>query len=64
MNNKSSPLARSPCISICLLDDNDICSGCFRSVKEITYWGTFDEAAKIAVNQQALERSKLASNKL
>ena len=65
MNNKlskPSSLARSPCI--CLLDDNDICSGCFRSAKEITYWGTYDEATKTAVNQQALERSKLVRNKL
>ena len=28
----------SPCISVCLLDENDICTGCFRSADEITDW--------------------------
>ncbi|WOJ93705.1 DUF1289 domain-containing protein [Congregibacter variabilis] len=28
----------SPCISICALDENDICMGCYRSAQEITDW--------------------------
>lgn len=28
----------SPCISVCLLDENDICLGCYRSADEITDW--------------------------
>ena len=28
----------SPCISICVLDELDICQGCFRSAGEITDW--------------------------
>ena len=28
----------SPCISVCLLDENDICVGCYRSATEITDW--------------------------
>lgn len=28
----------SPCVSICALDDNDICMGCYRSAQEITDW--------------------------
>ncbi len=29
---------QSPCISVCVLDDKDICQGCFRSADEITDW--------------------------
>jgi predicted Fe-S protein YdhL (DUF1289 family) len=28
----------SPCVSICILDENDICTGCYRSAGEITDW--------------------------
>ncbi|MEX1032521.1 MAG: DUF1289 domain-containing protein, partial [Cellvibrionaceae bacterium] len=30
---------KSPCISICLLDEEDICVGCYRSGSEISRWG-------------------------
>ncbi|NVL30544.1 DUF1289 domain-containing protein, partial [Pseudomonas syringae pv. actinidiae] len=29
---------RSPCVSICALDEQDICTGCQRTVSEITQW--------------------------
>ena len=29
----------SPCVSICALDGDDICIGCFRTGGEISYWG-------------------------
>ncbi len=66
LNNAAqhSNLAQSPCVSICLLDDNDICKGCFRSAKEITYWGTYDEPTKIAVNRLARQRASQSSYKL
>jgi uncharacterized protein len=28
----------SPCVSVCLLDEMNICVGCFRSADEITDW--------------------------
>lgn len=33
----------SPCIRQCCLDDDDICLGCYRSIKEITGWNEADE---------------------
>ena len=30
---------KSPCVRNCCLDQNDVCLGCFRTVKEITSWG-------------------------
>ncbi len=29
----------SPCVSICALDGDDVCIGCFRTGGEISYWG-------------------------
>lgn len=31
-------LVASPCVNICALDEADICTGCQRSVAEITRW--------------------------
>ena len=29
---------KSPCISVCVLDENDVCQGCYRTADEITDW--------------------------
>ena len=31
----------SPCVSICMLDDENVCVGCHRTLDEITYWSTY-----------------------
>ena len=36
MSDTESP--RSPCISVCVLDEHNICTGCYRSAAEITDW--------------------------
>lgn len=36
----------SPCVSICALDGDDVCVGCFRTGREISYWG------RLAANDQ------------
>jgi predicted Fe-S protein YdhL (DUF1289 family) len=36
----------SPCISVCALDEDDICLGCFRSGDEITDWFMADDERK------------------
>lgn len=28
----------SPCISVCLLNDKDVCMGCYRNTQEIASW--------------------------
>ena len=51
----------SPCISICLLDDNDMCVGCYRLADEITEWSSCDEDRKheiLASCKQRLEEEK------
>ena len=29
----------SPCVRTCCLDHDDVCVGCYRSIKEIIAWG-------------------------
>ncbi len=31
----------SPCVSICTLDDNNVCLGCSRTLDEITHWSVY-----------------------
>ena len=49
---------QSPCISVCLLDDNDICVGCFRSIDEICAWSAADEGEKRAILERAAARAQ------
>ncbi|MFO2463766.1 DUF1289 domain-containing protein [Pseudomonas sp. 15FMM2] len=55
-----SPIERpvaSPCVSICALDDNDICTGCQRTAAEITRWGRMDNAERRVVLGLCHERA-------
>ena len=47
MNAPDEPA--SPCISVCLLDEDDVCVGCYRSADEVTEWfsATPDEKRSI-----------------
>ncbi|MDP5053137.1 MAG: DUF1289 domain-containing protein [Congregibacter sp.] len=51
-----TPEPASPCISVCALDENDICMGCYRSADEITDWFMADASAKRAVLARAQAR--------
>jgi predicted Fe-S protein YdhL (DUF1289 family) len=53
--DKSQPVA-SPCIDICVLDENDICQGCYRSAREIGEWSSLDNPGRKAVVEQARRR--------
>ena len=47
---------RSPCISNCCLDDEDICLGCFRHIDEIVGWHSAGELEKIKIIENCDER--------
>ncbi len=47
---------KSPCVSICVLDDNDVCAGCYRSACEITDWFMADADEKRAILERAEKR--------
>lgn len=46
----------SPCISVCALDSDDVCMGCFRSADEITDWFLADAKEKREILKRAAER--------
>jgi predicted Fe-S protein YdhL (DUF1289 family) len=52
----SDATPKSPCISICVLDDDDICMGCYRSAGEITDWFMASDEQKNEVLRKARER--------
>ncbi len=51
-------LIASPCISICALDAEDICVGCYRSGQEITRWSVADNTERRAILASAAERAR------
>jgi hypothetical protein len=51
---------RSPCVSICALDNDDICVGCHRSGDEITQWSRLTNEEKLDVLRNVAEREKKA----
>ncbi len=56
--NDPEPL--SPCISVCMLDENDICIGCFRSADEITDWLMASAEEKREILRRAGKRMELS----
>ena len=46
----------SPCVSVCALDDQDICMGCYRSADEITDWFMASADEKRAIIARANAR--------
>lgn len=44
----------SPCVSICALDGDDVCIGCFRTGMEIARWGILTPAQQ----REVLHRSQ------
>lgn len=52
----------SPCISICFLDESDVCLGCYRSAQEITDWSVFTHRERKAAMDNVKKRHR-AMNK-
>jgi len=53
-----SEAPQSPCISICALDQNDVCEGCFRTGDEIVDWFTANDARKREILEASERRRK------
>ncbi len=49
-------VVQSPCISVCALDDNDVCTGCFRTLREISDWSEYSNDKKRDVLSEARQR--------
>jgi predicted Fe-S protein YdhL (DUF1289 family) len=53
----------SPCMNICVLDANRVCTGCGRTLDEIARWGRMSAGEQWAVIAR-LERLQPASDRL
>ena len=51
---------RSPCVSICALDEDDVCIGCHRSSDEIMRWMQMSNDERREVLRLVAEREKKA----
>ena len=50
----------SPCRGICKIDEpTQLCSGCLRSIDEITRWRRMDDDQKLAVLSACLDRTPI-----
>ncbi|AIS19667.1 DUF1289 domain-containing protein [Pseudomonas rhizosphaerae] len=56
MNPLLKPV-KSPCISVCALDDQDVCTGCQRTAVEITQWGRMSDDERRAVLRLTHQRA-------
>jgi predicted Fe-S protein YdhL (DUF1289 family) len=57
MNTPERPV-RSPCVNICALDNDDVCTGCQRTVEEITRWSRMSNDERRTVLGLCHERAK------
>lgn len=47
---------KSPCIHVCVKNDEDICLGCFRNIDEIRCWYKYSDEEKLEVIKLADQR--------
>lgn len=50
----------SPCVSLCCLDEDDVCMGCLRHINEITGWHDMSDDQKRELLVELEERRELA----
>ncbi|MCT7359850.1 DUF1289 domain-containing protein [Thalassolituus pacificus] len=53
-----SPIKASPCIRNCCLDNDDICMGCYRSMREILIWQAASAEEKQKILRNCAERKQ------
>jgi predicted Fe-S protein YdhL (DUF1289 family) len=57
-NNMTDKVVKSPCISVCMLNNEDICTGCYRSASEITNWTKLSNQQKQEIMESVRARYK------
>ncbi|SFR78816.1 hypothetical protein SAMN05216203_3058 [Marinobacter daqiaonensis] len=57
MSGRSKRVA-SPCVSVCALDENDVCIGCHRTGDEILHWTRLDDDQRRDVLRKVSEREQ------
>lgn len=52
------PAVKSPCVSVCVLDDMNVCVACYRTMMEITDWVMYTDEQKLEVLQKCKQREQ------
>ena len=55
-----SPAVPSPCISLCRLDEQKVCLGCFRHGEDIREWRSADDNRRRVIRAEAEQRRERA----
>lgn len=53
-----SDKVRSPCVSVCALDENDVCIGCHRTGDEILRWTQMSNDERREVLRKVAKREE------
>ncbi|MDX2463080.1 MAG: DUF1289 domain-containing protein [Porticoccus sp.] len=48
----------SPCVSICSMNEEELCIGCYRTAKEIREWLLMEDDERMDVISKSAERSR------
>lgn len=54
-------MVESPCIKVCVLDPQQVCTGCGRSSAEIALWPTADDDLRRTILERAAARRARAA---
>lgn len=59
MSLEGKNTVESPCISVCLLSEEDICLGCYRNVAEIAGWHNLsnDQRREVVIIAEARRKA-------
>jgi len=57
-DNQKEEFVYSPCLGVCVIDDDEMCIGCFRLLTEIQWWPTFDQKERKHIVDACSERKK------
>ena len=62
MSDSLTEIVPSPCVSVCALDEDDVCVGCYRTGMEISQWGRLnpDQQRLVVTRCQLRMRGELA----
>lgn len=51
-------MINSPCVGLCVCDENDVCIGCKRSLDEISSWTRLSDDEKLICIKNSESRKK------
>jgi predicted Fe-S protein YdhL (DUF1289 family) len=54
----------SPCVQVCVLDDDQVCIGCGRTVDDVIAWTRLTDAQKWLVLEQSAQRREQRKNSI